>query len=221
MRVVLTHNHDKENDFVNGMGAVVDAFNEERGCMEVITDTGKRLSFGKRTSVVEVPIPDADDDEVKKWTVAAFPVRVGYASTVYKVQGMTLDHVTIWLDIAGARAAGYVALSRVKHDGDYLIAGKMSPAHFTPATGLPGHILFFIYTSVRCPWIRPVSTIQRNHDQRNSASPPAGRRDADHCLILFFVCGSPAQTKKLCGPDVFHYMQKLLHTMAASFTSDL
>ena len=136
MRVVLTHNEDKENDFVNGMGATLDAYDAAAGCMEVITDTGKRLSFGKRTAVVEIPV--GDDGEVRKWTASAYPVRVGYASTVYKVQGMTLDHVTIWLDRAGARAAGYVALSRVKADSDYLIAGRVTRAHFAPAAGIPG-----------------------------------------------------------------------------------
>ena len=141
MRVVLTHNEDKENDFVNGMGAKIEEFDEKSGCMEVLTDTSKRLSFGKRTAQVEVDTSgDNSDDEdgVRQWTVSAYPVRVGYACTVYKVQGLTLDHVTIWLDKAGAKAAGYVALSRVRSDNDYLIAGKVTPVHFTPASGAPG-----------------------------------------------------------------------------------
>ena len=62
-----------------------------------------------------------------------FPVRVGYAGTVQRIQGMTLDHVTLYLDRAGCRAAAYVALSRVAYDADYLIAGQVSPKHFRPA----------------------------------------------------------------------------------------
>lgn len=46
---------------------------------------------------------------------------------------MTLPHITLWLDKAGCRAAAYVAMSRVQHDEDYLIAGNVSPAHFIPA----------------------------------------------------------------------------------------
>ena len=61
------------------------------------------------------------------------PVRLGYAGTVQRIQGMTLEHVTLWLDRAGCRAAGYVALSRVQYDKDYLIAGLVAPRHFVPA----------------------------------------------------------------------------------------
>lgn len=39
----------------------------------------------------------------------------------------------MWLDKVGCRAAGYVMLSRVAYDGDYLIAGKVCRASFTPA----------------------------------------------------------------------------------------
>eukprot|EP00972_Heterocapsa_arctica_P019933 2940484-Heterocapsa_arctica.AAC.1 len=41
-----------------------------------------------------------------------FPMRLGYASTLHKVQGATLKHVTIWLDVPNMSAAAYVALSR-------------------------------------------------------------------------------------------------------------
>ena len=65
--------------------------------------------------------------------VTYFPIRYGYASTLHKVQGATLDHATIWLDIPNMRGAGHVALSRVRRDSDYLIGGDVGPEHFTPA----------------------------------------------------------------------------------------
>ena len=65
--------------------------------------------------------------------VTCFPVRLGYASTIQKVQGSTLDHITIWLDTPGCKAAAYVAMSRVRYDTDYLIAGLVRPGHFVPA----------------------------------------------------------------------------------------
>ena len=43
------------------------------------------------------------------------------------------EHITMWLDKPGCRAAGYVMLSRVASDGDYLIAGPVCRASFTPA----------------------------------------------------------------------------------------
>ena len=39
----------------------------------------------------------------------------------------------MWLDKPGCRAAGYVMLSRVSFDGDYLIAGRVCRNSFTPA----------------------------------------------------------------------------------------
>ena len=51
----------------------------------------------------------------------------------FKIQGQTLEHVTLWLDRPFCRAAGYVALSRVRCDEDYLVAGDVTPQHFIPA----------------------------------------------------------------------------------------
>ena len=65
--------------------------------------------------------------------VVGFPVRLGYAGTVQRIQGMTLEHVTLYLDRPSCRAAGYVALSRVEYDGNYLIAGPVHPRLFVPA----------------------------------------------------------------------------------------
>ena len=39
----------------------------------------------------------------------------------------------MWIDKISCRAAGYVMLSRVAYDADYLIAGRVCPASFTPA----------------------------------------------------------------------------------------
>ncbi len=44
-----------------------------------------------------------------------------------------LSHVTMWLNRAMCPAAGHVAMSRVKHDEDYLIGGIVTPEHFIPA----------------------------------------------------------------------------------------
>ena len=64
------------------------------------------------------------------------PLRAGYACTLIKMQGATLKHLTIYLDIANIEAAGYVALSRVRHDKDWRFVGNPSVHHFTPARGV-------------------------------------------------------------------------------------
>ena len=78
-----------------------------------------------------LPVVTQELDDGRK--VTCFPIRLDYALTVPKVQGMTLPHVTIWLDHAGCRAVAYVAMSRVQTDNDYLIAFRVSVAHFVPA----------------------------------------------------------------------------------------
>ena len=122
MRIVLTKNMSKEDDFVNGMAATVVDYDEGSRCLEVVTRTNQRLA-------VYLVTQELDDGR----KVTCFPIRLGYALTVPKVQGMTLPHVTIWLDHAGCRAVAYVAMSRVQTDDDYLIAGRVSVAHFVPA----------------------------------------------------------------------------------------
>ena len=121
LRLHLTRNLDKKGDFVNGMGCEVKDWDEEHRCLQVVTDTGKDLAVYQYTD----PDPAAQN-------ASFFPIRLGYASTIYKMQGAELEHITIYLDVPGQRAAAYVALSRVKRDEDYLFGGRYSRKHFVP-----------------------------------------------------------------------------------------
>lgn len=67
---------------------------------------------------------------------AYFPIRLGYSVTLHKIQGATLPHVTIWLDVPFVRAAGYVAISRVQFDKNWRFVGQLTPLHFLPAKGV-------------------------------------------------------------------------------------
>jgi len=122
LRIVLTKNLDKEHHFVNGMGAVVEAVDLESASVLVRTDTGFLLTVYKYTDT-EVPVD----------RVVYFPLRLGYAGTVYKYQGAELDHVTLWLDRPGCPGAAYVALSRVTYDSDYLLGGIVTVKDVVPA----------------------------------------------------------------------------------------
>ena len=93
----------------------------ESQCLRVRTVTGKTLVIYKYTEKVE-----------GYQNVTLFPLRLGYSSTVYKMQGAELQHVTIFLDKAGQRAAAYVAMSRVHSERDYLFGGRLSNTHFVP-----------------------------------------------------------------------------------------
>ena len=123
MRLVLTRNLNKRNDFVNGMLCTLISYDADKDCIAVRTETGK---------VLAVPLVTEQYGSTHR-TVTTYPCRLGYACTVPKLQGQTVDHITLFLDAVGCRAAGYVALSRLRSDEDYLIAGPVSPRHFTPA----------------------------------------------------------------------------------------
>ena len=124
MRLTITRNEDKNIGYVNGMGCVVRAV--RKNGIEVKTDQDTVLSIHPRTEEVTLR-----DGRVARTTF--FPIRIGYAVNLHKVQGATLDHVTIWLDKGGVEAAGYVALSRVRHDRDWRFIGYLSTHHFVPA----------------------------------------------------------------------------------------
>ena len=119
-KLYLTKNVRKEEDYVNGMLCTVQQWNHAKQCLRVKTKTGKRIMVTMWT------------DRDHGYT-AYFPIRLGYACNVHKVQGDEFDHVTIWLDVPRMPAAGYAALSRVKKAGNYLIGGIMTRHHFVPA----------------------------------------------------------------------------------------
>ena len=81
---------------------------------------------------ISVAVYQYTDPKPEAQNVSFFLVRLGYASTFYKLQGAQLPHVTIYLDVPGNRAAAYLAMSRVKKDTDYLFGGHHHAKHFVP-----------------------------------------------------------------------------------------
>ncbi|CAE8669802.1 unnamed protein product [Polarella glacialis] len=75
------------------------------------------------------------DQDTRDTRAAFFPVRLGYATTLHKVQGATLNHITLWLNRANIQGAAYVALSRVQYDVQWRFVGNPTVHHFTPASG--------------------------------------------------------------------------------------
>ena len=99
MRVILTKNLNKETVFVNGMSAEVLAMGR-RGVL-VLTKQARRIMVHPWTS------PER---------ATHFPMQLGYARTLHKVQGAMLPHITARLDVKNMPAAAYVAPSRVEYD---------------------------------------------------------------------------------------------------------
>ena len=124
-KVFLTKNLNKRAGFVNGMLATVDHYCAQSKCVTVLTRTGRRLAI--------FPFTEDVDTGNHKVRVVYYPMRPGYAGTIYKLQGANLKHVTVHLDRPGVPAAAYVAMSRVSRDEDYLLGGQLTPEHFVPA----------------------------------------------------------------------------------------
>lgn len=121
IRLYLTRNVRKADDYVNGMPCKVTSFDEERQIIWVRTETGKRL-----------PITRWHDPDHPG--LIYFPIRLGYCTTVHKVQGDEFDFIIIYLDTPHMPALGYTAMSRVRNARSYLLGGVLTPAHFTPVT---------------------------------------------------------------------------------------
>ncbi len=120
MKLYLTQNIRKREDYVNGMACTVQSWYEREKSLAVKTATGKRLMITPWT-------------DVKNGKAVYYPIRPGYACNVHKVQGDEFKHVTFWPDVENMPAAAYTALSRVQTSKDYLIGGRVVEKHFVPA----------------------------------------------------------------------------------------
>lgn len=103
---VICIKNDLERKYVNGSMGVVADFDKE-GSPVVELATGKRVTMKADTWRIE------EDGKVRA-EISQIPLRLAWAITVHKSQGMTLDRAEIDLSRAFASGQGYVALSRLK-----------------------------------------------------------------------------------------------------------
>jgi hypothetical protein len=105
--VVMFTKNDPDGRFVNGTLGVVSDFDKEDGYPVVVTKSG----FTIFTKPAEWKV--SEDDSVKAG-IEQVPLRLAWAITVHKSQGMSLDAAVMDLSHAFEYGQGYVALSRVR-----------------------------------------------------------------------------------------------------------
>jgi len=111
-RVMFTKNNF-EAGFVNGTTGVVIGFRED-GCPMVKTDGGAVIFAEPMEWIME-----SDGKDLA--SVTQTPLRLAWAITIHKSQGMSLDNAVVDLSRAFEYGQGYVALSRIRSlEGLYL-----------------------------------------------------------------------------------------------------
>ena len=96
-----------DSGYVNGTLGEVAYFDVEDGLPVVLTFDGKTIKAGSATWTIE------EDDKIKA-QVDQIPLRLAWAITVHKSQGMNLDSAEIDLSKCFEEGMGYVALSRLR-----------------------------------------------------------------------------------------------------------
>ncbi len=105
--VVMFTKNDPDGRFVNGTLGAVSDFDCEDGNPVVLTKSGL-------TVFVKPAEWKVNEDETVKAGIAQIPLRLAWAITVHKSQGMSLDAAVMDLSNAFEYGQGYVALSRVR-----------------------------------------------------------------------------------------------------------
>lgn len=105
--LVMCVRNSPDKKYVNGSLGVVVGFEPLLNYPIVQLRSGKEVTIGLETWELR-------DGDKKRASITQIPLRLAWAITVHKSQGMTLDAARIDLRKAFVEGMGYVALSRVK-----------------------------------------------------------------------------------------------------------
>ena len=113
--VIITQNRCKKTRYVNGITGTIAFFRDD--------------TYFLRSDDQTIPIFPLFNEH----QVMYYPLRSAYATTIHKIQGQTLDHVTLVFDMPSITPGmGYVALSRVASLDRVVPMLRLTRSHFSP-----------------------------------------------------------------------------------------
>ncbi|HEX4662416.1 MAG TPA: hypothetical protein VH144_02275, partial [Candidatus Saccharimonadales bacterium] len=104
---VMCIKNSPDKKYVNGSLGIVTGFEDATNLPIVELQNGRKITMGMDTWELR-------DGTKKRASISQIPLRLAWAITVHKSQGMTLDAAKIDLRRAFVEGMGYVALSRVR-----------------------------------------------------------------------------------------------------------
>ncbi len=126
-RVMFMKNDTMEGQYYNGLTGTVSLLNEKE--VVVKTDDGKELSVKKYTWENIKYHADGENGKINKEPVGTFrqyPLRLAWAVTIHKSQGLTFDKVMIDAGKSFAPGQVYVALSRCRSLEGIVLLSKIT-----------------------------------------------------------------------------------------------
>ncbi len=120
--VVIFIKNNTEEGYVNGTTGTVQSFSPIDNMPIVITTDGRKIKLDLEDWSLE------NDSGKVMATVSQVPLRLAWAITIHKSQGMTLDAAEIDLSKTFETGQGYVALSRIKNIEGLRLMGLNSMA---------------------------------------------------------------------------------------------
>jgi len=120
--LVIFIKNSPDGEYVNGTTGVVQSFSPIDKMPIVISTEGRKIKLDLEEWSLE------NDSGKVTATVSQIPLRLAWAITIHKSQGMTLDSVQIDLSKTFEVGQGYVALSRIKSIDGLSLLGLNSMA---------------------------------------------------------------------------------------------